>query len=157
MKLWGMIGLIVFLSLSIAVTSSAQEPATVPQPIPGSLQRLATPDISWNAATNQLAYVPEQPAAAMAADAQGETSGYIALWQPDLNPLADTMTLNSTRVERLPGMPGSPSSTDSLQVAFPHSPAFNPTGTLLATRQRTGLVMYDVQEAAPPLLIATNS
>jgi WD40 repeat protein len=142
---------IVFVSLLMAGTGNAQEPATVPQPIPGSVQPLNTPDISWSATTNLLAYVPVQPVEDMVPNAQTSTGGYIALWQPELNPLVDTMTLDSTRVERLPVMNGSPQSTDSPQVqaALPHSPTFNPTGTLLATRGNTGLVMYDVQSEIP--------
>jgi hypothetical protein len=143
--------LIMFASLFIAVTGSAQEPATIVQPIAGSVQRLTSAEISWNAATNQLAYLPEQPTNNIVGTEQSEAGGYIALWQPELNPAANTMTIDSTRLEQLPVTSASTQSSDSLQVGLPHFLAFNPTGTLLATSGDIGLelVMYDMQTATP--------
>lgn len=140
---------LVFVIMLIAVTGNAQEQVTSPQPIPGSVQRLPAQKISWNAATNQLAYVPEQPASDLGANAQSDAGAYIALWQPELNFEGDTITLDSARVERLPVMQSSTQASDSLQMTLPHFLAFNLTGTLLATRGRAGLVMYDVDKAIP--------
>jgi WD40 repeat protein len=139
--------LIAIATLVIAAIGSAQESPDPTQPIPGSVQRLTTPEISWNAVTNLLAFMPEQPASDSGANAQADTGGYIALWQPELNLAGEMITLDSTLVERLPVMQSSIQASDSLQSALPNFLEFDPTGTLLATMGRAGLVMYDVDKA----------
>jgi hypothetical protein len=93
------VSLIVSVILLITFTGNAQEPTPLIQPIPGTVQRLASPEISWNVATNQLGYLP---ADVIAATEQPDTTGYISLWQPEMNPLTGAMTVDSNRVERFP-------------------------------------------------------
>ncbi|MBW4437796.1 MAG: WD40 repeat domain-containing protein [Pleurocapsa minor GSE-CHR-MK-17-07R] len=141
--------IVVLVSLFVGSGVNGQETLNLTQPIPGSVQRLTTPEISWNAVTNLLAYMPEQPARDTGANAQSDTGGYIALWRPELNLVGNTIALNSTDVEQLPVMQGSTQAAASLQSTLPHFLEFDPTGTLLATIGRAGLVMYDIDEAIP--------